>query len=185
MACKHTTGGAIRQTKTVIVHLRRRGGVEVEGCDVYIGRAMYQGGWRLPTSKWANPYRLCDFENSRAAVLAAYEKHIRATPELLAALHELEGKRLGCWCVEGRCLTCGKARGGACGHLDCHGDVLVKLLHEKNGFLEAGAVQASRAPRCASPMLAEDAETAPNKKMGASIIQDDDPIWAELGLAEK
>ena len=26
------------------------------GCDVYIGRQQYQGGWSLARSKWANPY---------------------------------------------------------------------------------------------------------------------------------
>jgi hypothetical protein len=135
-------GRVARVAETSVAHLRRRRGVEVEGCDVYIGRAMFQGGRRLfiilcgieiwEASKWANPYRLCDFDDSRAAVLAANEKHVRASPELLDALHELEGKRLGCWCVEKRCLAYGKTRGAAaCQHLDCHGDVLVKLLAER------------------------------------------------------
>jgi hypothetical protein len=167
---------ATRVAETTVVHLRRRGGVEVEGCDVYIGRAMFQGGWRLPASKWANPYRLCDFDDSRTAVLAAYEKYIRAEPELLGALHELEGKRLGCWCVEKRCLTCGKPRGAAaCQHLDCHGDVLVKLLAERREKTRAAVPRRGIDPRPLTPPADEPSKSA--------LILDDDPIWTELGLA--
>jgi len=44
-----------------------------------------------------------------------YEVHIRRSPKLLAALPELVGKRLGCYCKP----------------LACHGDVLVRLLKER------------------------------------------------------
>ena len=47
-----------------------------------------------------------------------YEVHVRRRPDLLAALPELAGKRLGCYCKPEA----------------CHGDVLVKLLREL--FLE-------------------------------------------------
>jgi hypothetical protein len=121
--------------RTTVVHLKRKGGAEVISCDIYVGRPMYQGGWRLPGSKWANPYRV-GRDGDRAAVLRAYEAHVRASPALMAALPELRGKRLGCWCVGPRCLTCGQERptGGnnICGHLDCHGDVLVGLLAERD-----------------------------------------------------
>ncbi len=43
-----------------------------------------------------------------------YEVHIRRRPDLIAALTELAGKRLGCYCKP----------------LPCHGDVLLKLLAE-------------------------------------------------------
>ncbi len=97
-----------------VVHLKRKAGIEVVSCDVYIGRAMYQGGWRLPTSKWANPFTLAKFENDRQKVITAYEAHVRSKPELLAALPELAGQSLGCWCAPEL----------------CHGDVLVKLFNE-------------------------------------------------------
>jgi hypothetical protein len=97
---------------TTVVHLKRQGGREVVGCDVYIGRSMNQGGWRLPTSIWANPFKLS--EHSREEVLRLYEEYVRKKPELMGRLHELRGKRLGCWCAP----------------LPCHGDVLVKLLGE-------------------------------------------------------
>lgn len=99
---------------TRVVHLKRKGGIEVEGCDIYIGRAIRMAGWNLPTSKWSNPFRLKDYGNDRQKVLDIYEAHVRAKPELMASLGELEGKVLGCWCAP----------------LPCHGDVLIKLLAE-------------------------------------------------------
>ncbi len=112
-----------------VVHLKRKGGVEVIGCDTYIGRAMFQGGWRLPPSAWANPYRV-GRDGDLAEVLRRYEAHVRGSPTLMAALPGLRGRRLGCWCVAPRCAVCGGARaagGGApgpCGHANCHGDVV-------------------------------------------------------------
>jgi hypothetical protein len=79
--------------------------------DVYIGRP--NGRWRLKGSKWANPYVL-NRDGTREEVLAKYEAHVRADPALLAALPELRGKVLACWCKP----------------LACHGDVLVRLLEE-------------------------------------------------------
>ena len=102
---------------TTVVHLKIRNGVVVQGCDTYIGRAIYQGGWNLSGSKWANPFRLSEFGNDRRKVLDAYEAYIRSKPELMDALPELRGKRLGCWCKP----------------FACHGDVLVKLLAEIDG----------------------------------------------------
>jgi hypothetical protein len=101
---------------TTVVHLRRKNGVSLVEYDVYIGRPMYQGGWRLPGSKWANPFKVAS-EADREGALIKYEAHVRASPELMAALSELRGKRLGCWC---RPL------------LSCHGDILVNLLREQD-----------------------------------------------------
>ena len=47
-------------------------------------------------------------------VIARYERWLVAQPELLAALPELAGKTLGCWCAP-------KA---------CHGEVLARLASE-------------------------------------------------------
>jgi len=68
--------------------------------DVYIGRP----------SKWGNPFLLRN-EADRAAVIHQYEEWLRTQPNLLADLHELKGKRLGCWCKPSA----------------CHGDVLARL----------------------------------------------------------
>jgi len=64
-------------------------------------------------SKWGNPFPIDD-KTPRAKAIAMYEVHVRRSPKLIAALPELAGKRLGCVCAP----------------LPCHGDVLIRLLHE-------------------------------------------------------
>ena len=64
-------------------------------------------------SKWGNPFRI-GLDGNRDQVIKMYEIHIRRRPDLIAALTELAGKRLGCYCKP----------------LPCHGDVLLKLLAE-------------------------------------------------------
>jgi len=53
-----------------------------------------------------------------------YEKWIRLKPELLADIHELDGKVLGCWCDRDEL---------------CHGDVLIKLVEEQKNDDGRGA----------------------------------------------
>lgn len=76
--------------------------------DVYIGRG----------SKWGNPfshiYGYGIYCKDRYEAIQKYEEYIRNKPELLADLHELKGKILGCFCKP-------KA---------CHGDILIKLIKE-------------------------------------------------------
>ncbi len=83
---------------TKVVNQRR------EQFDVNIGRP----------SKWGNPFHI-GRDGTRDEVIAKYRKWILDQPHLLGALHELKGKRLGCWCKPSK----------------CHGDVLVELLGEK------------------------------------------------------
>lgn len=83
---------------------------------VYIGRAYRAGRAWKPASKWANPFHI-GAHGTREEVIAKYEAYVRADPELIAALPELRGKVLTCWC-----------RPEA-----CHGDVLVRLLEEFHG----------------------------------------------------
>lgn len=71
--------------------------------DVYIGRP----------SKWGNPFRVNKY-CSRDEAIDSYYEWILGQPELIASLHELKGKRLGCYCKPKR----------------CHGDVLVELVKE-------------------------------------------------------
>ncbi len=54
------------------------------------------------------------FVESRAKAVEMYEQWIRKQPHLMAALGELRGKALACYCAP----------------LACHADVLVKLLRE-------------------------------------------------------
>ena len=76
-----------------------------ESYDVYIGRG----------SKWGNPF-VIDVDGTREEVISKYKDWILQQPQLLADLHELDGKTLGCFCKP-------KA---------CHGDVLVELISKKN-----------------------------------------------------
>ena len=78
--------------------------------DTYIGRRC----GTLAASKWCNIFRL-DRESERRHVLRQYTDHLLAATRLLADLHELRGKTLGCWCRKP-------------GHdVLCHGLVLVAL----------------------------------------------------------
>lgn len=78
--------------------------------EVYIGRSVKRRGFAA--SKWANPYPMTK-ERSRPVVIAMFCEYLRRSPELMAALPELKGKVLGCWCAP-------KA---------CHGDVLADLAN--------------------------------------------------------
>ncbi len=88
-----------------VVHCKK------ESYDVYIGRP----------SKWGNvfshlPGTLAEHRvSSREEAIEGYEKWIRGQPELLAALPEIAGKTLGCWCDP----------------LPCHGEVLIRLCRER------------------------------------------------------
>jgi len=69
--------------------------------DIYIGRG----------SKWGNPFRI-NIDGTREEVIALYEIWLMNKPELMADLHELQNKILGCHCKP-------KA---------CHGDILEQLI---------------------------------------------------------
>ena len=86
-------GNVVRET--TVVHLQR------DEYDVRIDRR----------SKWGNPFTIRK-GRPREEVIADYREWIASQPDLLAALPELEGKRLGCWCAP----------------KPCHGDVLVQLV---------------------------------------------------------
>ena len=73
------------------------------GYDVLISRP----------SKWGNPF-MVGRDGNREQVIRMYEIHVRRRPDLIAALPELVGKRLGCYCKPEA----------------CHGDVLIRLLKE-------------------------------------------------------
>lgn len=92
-------------TKTTVVHCHK------SDYDVYIGRP----------SPWGNPF-VIGKDGTRAQVIEKYRKWILSNPNnLLNDVHELKGKRLGCWCAP----------------LSCHGHVLAELADavekEKNG----------------------------------------------------
>ena len=70
--------------------------------DVYIGRP----------SKWGNPF-VIGKDGDREMVIRKYREWLIEQPELVAALPELKGKVLGCWCSPQA----------------CHGDVLISLVN--------------------------------------------------------
>ncbi len=78
-----------------------------EPYDIYCGRP----------SKWGNPFShkedtLAEFKvTTRKEAIEAYRKWIMTQPQLLAALPELKGKVISCWCKP----------------LSCHCDVLAEL----------------------------------------------------------
>src|SRR5262249_41455073 len=69
---------------------------------VYIGRP----------GKWGNPF-VIGRDGTREEVVAKYRTHLLGNPALLAALPELAGKHLVCWCAPEA----------------CHGDVLIELAN--------------------------------------------------------
>jgi hypothetical protein len=69
---------------------------------VYVGRP----------SKWGNPF-VIGRDGTRDEVMAKYRDWILRQPALVAALHELRGKHLVCWCAPGR----------------CHAEVLIELAN--------------------------------------------------------
>lgn len=66
---------------------------------LYVGRAIYMGGWRLPKSAWANPFTVRRSGSAEHAV-ELYAQWLDEQPELIARLPELSGLVLACWCPE-------------------------------------------------------------------------------------
>lgn len=93
---------------TRVVHCRR------EPYDIYIGRGQGSRG------KWGNPFshkegtQATFLVGSREEAIEKYREWILGQPELLAALSELKGKTLGCWCKPQA----------------CHGDALAELADQ-------------------------------------------------------
>lgn len=84
------------QSSTSVCHLKK------DPFDVRIDRR----------TEWGNPF-VIGRDGTRAQVIAKYDAYLDTRPDLLAKLHTLKGKRLGCWCAPQA----------------CHGDVLVRRIH--------------------------------------------------------
>jgi hypothetical protein len=93
-----------------VLNLHGRKGIVPEGA-VYIGDRVYRGPWRLPASKWRNPFKV-GRDGTREEVIAKYERHLLDSG-LIHDAHELAGKDIACWCAPE----------------PCHGDVLVRLAN--------------------------------------------------------
>ena len=78
---------------------------------LYIGRAVrYVPGAKK--SKWANPYSKKVYGHQKCVEM--YQDYILQNKALMAEIHELKGKVLGCWCKPG----------------PCHGDILSTLANQ-------------------------------------------------------
>ena len=97
--------------KVVNAHGRKPN--EVGPNEVYVGNHT-RNGWRK--SKWGNPFKLPRnaSQEQRDEVIAMYRRWLLSQPDLMAALPELRGKNLVCWCAPEA----------------CHGDVLLELANE-------------------------------------------------------
>jgi hypothetical protein len=90
--------------KTTVIN-KHHGNVPADA--IYIGRG----------SKWGNPFshmtgtKATYLVSSREEAISRYRDWVTRKPELMAALHELRGRTLVCFC---------KPKG-------CHGDVLADL----------------------------------------------------------
>lgn len=109
------------------VRLRRKGGVVIQDCDIYVGRAQHQGGWHLDSSIWANPYKVAK-DGALDEVCTKYYWYVRGRPDLMTQLPELYGKRLGCWCdiVEQHRPLLDRLN-----RPQCHAEVLMRLAHDQ------------------------------------------------------
>ena len=110
-------------TNVSVKHIRPAYANLAEWCadpkNVYIGRAgvVFIEGKRYPSapSPLANPFKI-GRDGTREDVLEKFEaftrRRLEVSPQLL---RELEGKTLGCWCKPDA----------------CHGDILVKIMLER------------------------------------------------------
>lgn len=74
--------------------------------DVYVGRDV------LPRGRWGNPFEI-GVHGTRDEVIELYRQWLPQQSDLIAALPELKGKRLGCHCHPRA----------------CHGSVLAELAN--------------------------------------------------------
>jgi len=71
------------------------------------------------TTKWGNPF-IIGRDGDRDEVCDKYITWFPTQSTLMASLHELTGKTLGCWCKSKRFPN-----------RRCHGDFLLKAANEK------------------------------------------------------
>ena len=86
-----------------VINLRGRNPKVIHPGEIYCGRVISRGGWNLPASKWANPFKTGKDAATPEECLTLYMAYIMSTPELYGALPELKGLILCCWCKPNLC----------------------------------------------------------------------------------
>lgn len=117
---------------------------------VYIGR--FAPWKRLQASKWHNPFKV-GRDGTIKEVLQKYEARLMSNSDLVAAIPDLRGEVLGCWCKSPR--GSGESAGKPEGPTNkskpdspCHGDVLARLADGPLGDRRnAPSQEDRRAPR--------------------------------------
>jgi len=104
---------------TTVINLHRK---PTPYYDIYIGQRIRFHPNKYPQSKWGNQFT--KRYDSIPTRIQLYAEWIQTQPHLLAALPELRGKILGCWCVEEPIDYVRKDK-------VCHGEVLLQLIKKK------------------------------------------------------
>lgn len=84
---------------TLVVHCQK------SPFDVYIGRGVPRRN--MKPSPWGNPFKV-GRDHTREQAVAAFKEWFHHSPDPEAVwmrehVHELRGKRLGCWCFPNEC----------------------------------------------------------------------------------
>ena len=95
---------------SVVLNMSNCPGHVVPVGAIYIGQA--NSRYRLAESKWKNPF-IEGRDGTRAEIVVRYRAWVSDQPNLMAALPELRGFDLVCWCWPRA----------------CHGDVLIRLAN--------------------------------------------------------
>jgi len=100
--------------------------------NVYIGRGgvIFIDRKRFPgkASIWANPFKI-GRDGKREAVMTKFEQYLRdlleKNPSMKDELLKLQGKNIGCWCVDSPTKECDDDS-----KLVCHGQLLIRIMKE-------------------------------------------------------
>jgi len=78
------------------IKMKMKGGEVVNPYDVYVGRRLTMGGWKLKDSEFKNPFTVKQYGLDEC--LRLYKEYLNNNKQLLINLKTLEGKRIGCFC---------------------------------------------------------------------------------------
>lgn len=92
-----------KRIKTTVVNLKGRKPQIIKEGEVYCGRNMYMGGWKLKESKYKNPFKVGK-DGDLATVIKKFRKYVEEDEKLKKGIKEdLRGKVLACWCAPQKC----------------------------------------------------------------------------------